>query len=102
MLPRVPEGVQVDPQLLGHVGKLKYSDHDVSHDTKYPKFVPRVFMQNIVVNQLGKMISQPNQWAVGLDRIGILGFLKLPYFGRGQYTTSCVKKLLAVTHGGYI
>jgi hypothetical protein len=36
MLPRILEGVQVDPQLLSHVGKLKYSDHDVSNDMKYP------------------------------------------------------------------
>jgi hypothetical protein len=28
--------------------------------------------------------------------------LKLPYFGRGQYATACVKKLLAVIHGGDI
>jgi hypothetical protein len=25
--------------------------------------------------------------------------LKLQHFGRGQYATSCVKQLLAVTHG---
>jgi hypothetical protein len=48
------------------------------------------------------MISQPHQWAAGLDRTRILGFLKLTDFGKGQYTTACVKKLLAVTHGGDI
>jgi hypothetical protein len=59
-------------------------------------------MQNIVVNQLGETISQPHQWAVGLDRTDILGLLQLPHFGRGQYETTCIKKLLAVTHGGDI
>jgi hypothetical protein len=59
-------------------------------------------MQNIVVNQLGETISQPHQWAVGLDRTSILGLLKLPHFGRGQYATTCIKKLLAVMHGGDI
>jgi hypothetical protein len=34
--------------------------------------------------------------------MGILGLLDLPHFGRGQYTTTCVKQLLAVTHGGDI
>jgi hypothetical protein len=102
VLPCIPEGVQVEPQLLGHVGKLKYSDHDVSDDTKYPELAPRVYMQNIVVNQLGETISQPHQWAVGLDRTGILGLLQLPHFGRGQYATACIKQLLAVTHGGDI
>jgi hypothetical protein len=81
VLPCIPEGVQVDPQLLGHVEKLKYSDHDILDETKYPKLVPMVFMHNIVVNQLGEMISQPHHWAVGLDRTGILEFFKLPHFG---------------------
>jgi hypothetical protein len=27
---------------------------------------------------------------------------KLPHFGKGQYATTCVKQLLAVTHGGDI
>jgi hypothetical protein len=102
VLPCIPDGVQVEPQLLGQVGKLKYSDHDVSDETKFPELAQRVFMQTITVNQLGEMISQPHQWAVGLDRTRILGLLKLPHFGRGQYATTCVKQLLAVMHGGDI
>jgi hypothetical protein len=57
-------------------------------------------MQTITVNQLGEIINQPHQWEVGLDITRILGLLKLPHCGRGQYATTCVKKLLAVTHGG--
>jgi hypothetical protein len=59
VLPRIPEGVQVWSQLLGYVGKLKYFNHDISDETKYPELASRVFMQNIVVNQLGETISQP-------------------------------------------
>jgi hypothetical protein len=36
VLPRIPAGVQVGPELLGHIGKLKYSYHDVSDETKFP------------------------------------------------------------------
>ena len=57
VLPRIPDGVQVDSKLLGHVGKLKYSNHDVSDKTKYMELALRFFMQNIVVNQLGETIS---------------------------------------------
>jgi hypothetical protein len=59
-------------------------------------------MQTITVNQFGEMISQPYHWEVGLGRTRILGLLKIPHFGRGQYTTACIKHLLAVTHGGDI
>jgi hypothetical protein len=54
------------------------------------------------VSAFGEPIDQPLQWAIGLEKIGILGLLDLPHFGRGQYTNSCVKKLLEVTHGGDI
>jgi hypothetical protein len=52
------------------------------------------------VNQLRETITQPHQWETGLDRTRILGLLKIPHFGRGQYASACIKKLLAVTHGG--
>jgi hypothetical protein len=48
------------------------------------------------------MVSQPHQWVARLESTGILGLLKLPHFGRGQFTTTCIKQLLAVTHGGDI
>jgi hypothetical protein len=57
-------------------------------------------MQKIVMNQLGETITQPHQWETRLDRRGILGFLKIPDFGRGQYSSACVKQLLEVTHEG--
>jgi hypothetical protein len=91
VLPCIPDGVQVEPQLLGHVGKLKYSDHDISDQAKYPKLVSRVFMYTIIINQLGETIIHPHQWAAGLDRTGILGLLKLSHFGRGRYAKACVK-----------
>jgi hypothetical protein len=47
-------------ELLGHVRKLKYFDRDVTDETKFPELAQRVFMQTIVVNQLGEMISQPH------------------------------------------
>jgi hypothetical protein len=54
------------------------------------------------VNAVGEPIDQPLQWATGLEKTGILGLLDLPHFGRGQYANSCVKQLMAVTHGGDI
>jgi hypothetical protein len=102
MLPQIPEEVHVDPKLLDHIVNLKYSNHDVSDENKYPEIVAHAFMQKVVMNQLGEMISQPHQWEVGLDRTRILGLLKIPHFGRGQYATTCIKKLLAMMHGGDI
>jgi hypothetical protein len=100
VLPHTPEGIQVDSQLLGHVEKLKSSDHDVADERKYPELAPQVFSETIVVNTLGGTITKPRRWAVRLDRTRILGLLKIPHFGRDQYATTCIKQLLVVTHGG--
>jgi hypothetical protein len=54
------------------------------------------------VNVVGEPIDQPLQWAIGLEKKGILGLLDLPCFGRGQYVSGYIKQLLAVTHGGDI
>jgi len=44
ILPHIPAGIQVEPEILGHVGKLKYSYHDVSDETKFLELAQRVFM----------------------------------------------------------
>jgi hypothetical protein len=102
ILPRIPDGLQVGPNLLGHVGKIKYLDHDVVDEDKFPELSKRVYMETVGMNSFGEPISHPLQWATMLEKIGILGLLDLPHFGRGQHTTTCVKQLLAVIHGGNI
>jgi hypothetical protein len=102
VFPRIPDGVRVKSDLLGHVEKLKYSDHDVTDTEKFPEFTKKVYLQTVGMNAVGEPIDQPLQWATGLEKTGILGLLELPHFGRGQYTNSCIKQLMAVTHGGDI
>jgi hypothetical protein len=92
----------VKPDLLVHIEKIKYSDQDVTDTDKFPKFTKRVYLQTVGVNVIGEPIEQPLQWAIGLEKIGILDLLDLLYFGRGQYTNGCVKQLMAVTHDGDI
>jgi hypothetical protein len=100
VLPRTPEGIQVDSQLLGHVEKLKFSNHDVADERKYPDLAPQVVSETIVMNPLGGTITKPRKWEARLDRTRILGLMKIPHFGKGQYASACVKQLLAVMHGG--
>jgi hypothetical protein len=87
---------------LGHIGKLKYLDHDVADTDKFLELAKRVYMETMGTNRVGEPIDQPLQWETGLEKIGILGLVDLPHFGHGKYETSCVKQLLAVTHGGDI
>jgi hypothetical protein len=102
VFPCILDGVQVKPDFLGHIENLKYLDHDVANTDKFPEFTKRVYLQTMGVNSVGELIKQPLQWETRLEKTRILGLLNLPHFGRGQYASVCVKKLLLVTHGGYI
>jgi hypothetical protein len=66
ILPQIPDGVQVGPGLLSHIGKLKYSDHDVADTDKFLELVKRVYMETVGTNRIGEPIDKPLQWATRL------------------------------------
>jgi hypothetical protein len=68
ILPWIPDGVQVGPDLLGYIGKLKYSDHDVADEDKFLELAKRVYMETVGTNPFGEPISQPLQWETGLEK----------------------------------
>jgi hypothetical protein len=39
IFPCIPEGVRIKANLLGHVEKLRYSDHDVTDTNKFLEFI---------------------------------------------------------------
>jgi hypothetical protein len=47
-------------------------------------------------------IFQPKKWATGLANTGIINLLDIPHFGRGRNINNYAKKLMVVTHGGYL
>jgi hypothetical protein len=53
----------VDSQLLGHIGKIKFSDHDVADERKYLDLAPKLFSEKIVMNPFGGTITKPCMWA---------------------------------------
>jgi hypothetical protein len=84
----------VKPDLLGHIEKLKYSDHNVEDMDKFLEFAKRVYLETVGINLVGEPIENPLQWVTRLEKIGVLGLLDIPHFGRGQYTSGWVKQLL--------
>jgi hypothetical protein len=102
VLPCIPEGVQATAGLLGCIDKLRYADHDVSDTGKFPEFMQQVYMEILGTGPLGDPVLQPKQWIAGLFNTGIMNFLEIPHFGRGKYVNNCIKKLLAVLHGGFL
>jgi hypothetical protein len=72
VLPRIPEGVQTTPTLMGCVVKLKYSGHDMADDGKFLDFSQQVYLDSIGTCPFGDPISQPNPWTDVLANTWIL------------------------------
>jgi hypothetical protein len=95
VLPCIPEGVQVGPELLGHIGKLKYSDHDVADEDKFPGTCEEgLYTDYMGTNRVGEPIDQPYQWATGLEKmenfrsVGPTTFWQRPVCNRMHQTTA--------------
>jgi hypothetical protein len=82
--------------------KLWYSDHDVDDIDRFPEFARQFYLDTVGTGPFGDPILQPKQLAVGLANIEILNLLDIPQFVRGRDVNKCVKKLMVVTHGGYL
>jgi hypothetical protein len=99
---RILEGVRVTGNLLGHVEKLHYSDHDVTEIDKFLEFSKKVYLENVGIVPFGEPINQPSLWASRMDKTRILGLLDIPHFGRGRDAKKYFNKLMVITHGGYL
>jgi hypothetical protein len=102
VFPRILEGVCVAANMLGHVEKLRYLDHDVTDKNKFPKFSKKVYLDTMGIGHFGEPITQPKQWEARLANTKILGLLEILHFGSGRDVNNCIKKLMAVTHEGYL
>jgi hypothetical protein len=45
--------------LLGHVEKLRYSDHDVTDTDKFPEFSKKFYLDTVGIGHFGEPINQP-------------------------------------------
>jgi hypothetical protein len=59
VFPRIQEGVQAMPNLLGCMEKLHYSDHDVVDMDKFPEFASKVYLDSVGTGPFGDPILQP-------------------------------------------
>jgi hypothetical protein len=59
VLPCIPDGVQVGPELLGHIRNLKYLDHDIADEDKFPELAKRVYMETMGMSRFGEPLDQP-------------------------------------------
>jgi hypothetical protein len=100
VMPKIPEGVQIDDEMVGGVNTMKYSDHDVADTIKFLDLSQQNYMESRGEGPSGAPLLEPAQWILGLYNTGIMNLLDIPHFGCGKHINDCVKKLLARVHGG--
>jgi hypothetical protein len=71
-----------DEELLGKISNLKYMDHDITDAQKFPELERDQYLCTTTVQETGEIVLEPQEWASGLDRVGILNVLDIPHFRR--------------------
>ena len=77
--------------MLNIIEKLKYNDHDVAYPNKFPQFSQDKYM-TIIVKPRVQQFCEPQQWARGPDKSGILNLLDIPHFGLSIEVNICAIK----------
>jgi hypothetical protein len=61
VLSRILEGVHVTGNLLGHMEKVRHSDHDVIDTDKFLEFSKKFYLDTVGLGPFGEPINQPKQ-----------------------------------------
>jgi len=59
MEPPIPEGVIVEGDMLGLIPTLKYVDHDITDEKKFPDLVPSKFLKKHISSETQMIVIQP-------------------------------------------
>jgi hypothetical protein len=100
--PLIPGGVIVEGYMLGMILALKYVDHDITNEKKFPELVPNNFMMKSISFETHMIIIEPQVWARGLQKEGILNLFDIPHFGWTHEINACMKMMLICVRGGYL
>jgi hypothetical protein len=102
VMSKIPEGVNVDDEMVGGVEGLKYSYHDVSDAIKFLYLEAQSYLESRGECPSGVPLLEHAQWILGLYNTDIMNLIDIPHFGRGKHINRCVKQLLARVHGGIL
>ena len=58
-MPKIPEGVKVDDEMIGGVNTMKYSDHDVEYTVKFLDLVQHNYMESRGESPSGAPLLEP-------------------------------------------
>jgi hypothetical protein len=66
--PVIPPGVTVEGDMLGVIGSLRYSDHDLTDLKKFPELAPQNYLRTGMNPGSLVVTVEPKEWVTGLQR----------------------------------
>jgi hypothetical protein len=90
-MPKIPEGVKEDDEIVGGVDTMKYSDHDMADTVKFPYLVQHNYKKRRGEGPSGAPLLEHVQWILVLYNKWKMNLLDIPYFGHGKHINGCVK-----------
>lgn len=86
--------------MLGKIAALKFVDHNITDEQKFPELAKEKYLCAKSVPGIGAILLEMQMSATRLEKSGILNLLEVPQFGRSLEINACVKLLLSCVHGG--
>jgi hypothetical protein len=96
----VLDGLSSDEDMLDKVSNLNFMDHNINDTQKIYELSKDQYLCTKAFLDIGEILVDPQEWALGLEKEGILKLFKIPHFRRSTKINVCVKVLLSGVHGG--
>jgi hypothetical protein len=96
----VPPGVSIEGEMLRKVVGLKFMDHDITDEKKFPELAREKYLHTRSIPGTGEILLETQEWATCLEKEGILNLLEIPHFRCNLEINACVKVFLSCVHGG--
>ena len=92
----IPKGMVCTSDIVPALMHPRYRYHNwlALEDVRKEPYRPIVSVEGASIEHILQ------DWARGLDKIGLLGLINMPHFGRQTKVNACVKQIFACFHGG--
>jgi hypothetical protein len=96
----VPPGVSIEGDMLDKVVSLKFMDHDITDEQKFPELAREKYLCTKSIPGTRAIVLETQVWETRLEKLGILNLMEIPHFRHSLEINACVKLLLSCIHGG--
>jgi hypothetical protein len=80
----VPPGVRIEGEMLGNIAGLKFMDHDITDEQKFPELAREKYLCTRSIPGTGEILLETQEWA---DRVGEGRYIEL--VGDSTFRVKC-------------